>query len=162
VHKPGVAGKLGLKQTGPSPVSCSRPPPASHIPGPCTSVPRLLFKYALQARRARLSLQAPFPSELTALPRCFCTILFGPLSYAASFVSAVPAVTVHPRRCCFASGTRISSHACMRAACLRSPTLPRFNTTDAVRPLALLSIQHGHLLSLSHQHRTCIHHRHST
>jgi hypothetical protein len=55
-----LAGKLGL-ETNRAPL-----PPAAvgrariAQPGPVTSVPRLNLKYALQARRARLSLQFQF------------------------------------------------------------------------------------------------------
>ena len=55
-----VPATLGSKQTG-------RPLPPAALgrariaqPGPVTSVPRLILKYALQARRARLSLQFQF------------------------------------------------------------------------------------------------------
>lgn len=69
-----------------------------------------------------------FPPEPTALPRCF-TLLILALCHTAPFDSAIPAAAVHPRRCCFASGSRISSYACMRAAALRSPTPPRNSNT---------------------------------
>jgi hypothetical protein len=58
-------------------------------PGPVTSVPRLNFKYALQARRGRLSLQFHSPFEFTALPRYF--ILFHlDLCHTQRLLSALP------------------------------------------------------------------------
>lgn len=101
-HKPDLAGTLGL-ETNRAPL-----PPAAVcracIAGPCTSVPRLLFKYALQARRARLSLQPFSPSELTALPRCL--VLFGlELCHTQRLLSALSPLLPHILVVCFASGT---------------------------------------------------------
>jgi len=60
VHTPGLPASLGSKQTG----LLSRKLQARRAriaqPGLVTSVPRLILKYALQARRARLSLQFQF------------------------------------------------------------------------------------------------------
>lgn len=91
------------------------------------------------------------PPEPTALPRCF-TLLSLALCHTAPFVSAIPAAAVHPRRCCFASGTRISSHACMRAAGLRSPTPPRnSNTTvQAQMPVWILLCSTSNTDACSH------------
>jgi hypothetical protein len=104
----------------------------------CTSVPRLLFKYALQARRARHFPAVPvLPFELTALPRCLILFRLDLCHTTGAFCQPKPRIAaVHPysRRRRFASGSRLSPHACMHAAPLRSPTSPRYNNTTAQMP----------------------------
>ncbi|KAI8941114.1 hypothetical protein NX059_002352 [Plenodomus lindquistii] len=56
----------------------------------CTSVPRLSSSTRCRPAAPGISLQLSTLSEPSALPRCFYTILFGLLSYAAPFVSAIP------------------------------------------------------------------------
>lgn len=140
-HKPDLAGTLGL-ETNRAPL-----PPAAVcracIAGPCTSVPRLLFKYALQARRARLSLQPFSPSELTALPRCL--VLFGlELCHTQRLLSALSPLLPHILVVSVSlQEPEPSSYACMRAAALRSssPVYQQHSTAHMpVRPPAQLSI----------------------
>jgi hypothetical protein len=93
VHTPGSPPTLGSKQTG-------RPLPPAAVgrariarPGLVTSVPRLVLKYALQARRASLSLQSPSSKHARCLAALLYTSPFGLLSYPPPFCQP------HPRCC---------------------------------------------------------------
>lgn len=72
MHKPASRQAWASKQTGPlSRRLLHQAALASHTRA-CTSVPRLILKYALQARHARLSLQLPVLHQ-SSLP-CRCLI----------------------------------------------------------------------------------------
>lgn len=131
VHKPAFAGKLGLRNKhGPLSRKLQQAAPASHIPGPLYQRPQALVQVrAAGPPRQAFPCSPHSPSELTALPRCLILFCLA-LCHTQRLLSAPsPLLRYIPRRCCFASGTRISSHACMRAAALRSPTPPRYSNT---------------------------------
>ena len=90
-------------------------------PGPATTVPRLRLKYALQARRASLSLQSLALPRLAAPGGCASVAIW--LLYPALFTAlSPPSPKLHCVVASFASGTPISSHAYMHV-CLPSTFL---------------------------------------
>jgi hypothetical protein len=123
---------------GPSPASCSRPRP-HRTHQDCTSVPRLVFKYALQARRARHfpAVSAFHLSPLLCRAACYYSVWTSVIPSAfCQHSPRVAAVHSHPRRFRFASRFKLTFHACMRAPVLRShtPTTPRYSNTTAQMP----------------------------
>jgi hypothetical protein len=106
------SARLGSKQTGPLSRTLQQAAPASHTPGLACLYqrPQTLFKYALQAHRAR---HCPCKSRRSICARCFAAlpdfIRLELLSYRSVFCQPKPrpaAVHPHPRCCCFASGSR--------------------------------------------------------
>ena len=95
-HKPSsqpFVGTLGLETNrAPLPQSCSMPRLHRTLQGLYQRL-QTVFKYALQARRARhFPAVSVFPSEPTALPRCFILFRLDLCHTAAPFVSPVPAL----------------------------------------------------------------------
>jgi hypothetical protein len=126
------AGTLGLARNkqGSSPARCSRPRPHRTHTRAALLVPASPDSLQVRAAgppRQAFSLQGPSLRS----PHCFAGlqdfIRLELLSYCSAFCQPEPrtaAVHTHHRCCCFASGSRTSPHACMRAPGLRSPTPP--------------------------------------
>lgn len=113
---------------GSSPASCSRPRP-HRTARACYQCPQTYP----QVRAAGPPRQA-FPAvSILHLRPLLCRAAL----YLYVLTSVIPSAFCqrYPRYCgtltcrCFASGTKISSHACMRSAALRSPTPPRYSNT---------------------------------